>query len=42
MNGLINARVISFIVIATMPLWMCLIAGIVVMIEQKLGILEVD
>ena len=39
---MINARVISFLVIATMPLWMCLIAGIVVMIEQKLGLIEED
>lgn len=33
---MINLRVISFFLIATMPLWFGLIAGIVVMIEQKI------
>ena len=33
---MINLRVISFFLILTMPFWWCLIAGIVVMIEQKI------
>ena len=32
---MINLRVISFFLILTMPLWFGLIAGVVVLIEQK-------
>ena len=36
MDFLLNWRFWSFYLIATLPLWLCLIAGIVVMIEQKI------
>lgn len=38
---MLNIRVISFFLIATMPLWFGIIATGVVLLEQKMGWLDV-
>ena len=34
---MINARVISFLIISMLPLWGCLIAGTIVLLEEKIN-----